>query len=175
MPQRYYGTPINNNTTHVVPKSLEFVWFDVGISTVPVPYRISDTYFLPSKISGTGTVSNGIRISVPVPGNRVFPVFIREFPDLVPVPYRINGPDFFSPYFVVPIPYCISEISTVWYGTGSVPGFGSKWSSLFDGYFDSASSNRNQQYDTNFNLVEHIYHVIYISKTSFHYPCGMIN
>ena len=99
-----------------------------GTGTIPIPYRISGTDFFPSINSGTGNVPNGIRI--PVPGNRVFPVFIREFPDLVPVPYRISGPDFFSPYFVVLVPYRISGSVPFRYGTGTVPGFGSKCSSL---------------------------------------------
>ncbi|GKA20123.1 hypothetical protein Tco_0700112 [Tanacetum coccineum] len=41
-----------------------------------------------------------------------------EFPDLVPVPYRISGPDFFSTLFRSPgtVPYTGNR-----YGTGTVP------------------------------------------------------
>ena len=116
-----------------------------GTGTVPIPYRISGTDFFPSINSGTGTVPNGIRIpvpvpvSVPVPGNRVFPVFIREFPDLVPVPYRISGPDFFFTLFRSPgtVPYIGNDTVSVRYryGSGSVPGFGSKCSSLVLNFF----------------------------------------
>lgn len=76
--------------------------------TVPILYRISDTDFFPSINSGTGIVPNRIQIlvpvpvSVPVPGNRVFPVFIRKFSDLAPVPYRISGPNFFFTLFRSP-------------------------------------------------------------------------
>jgi hypothetical protein len=107
---------------------------------VPNPYRIGGTVFFPSMKGGTGTVRDGIRIpvpvpvAVPVPGNQVFPVFIREFPDLVPVPYRISGPDFFFTLFRSPgtVPYIGNGTVSVRYryGSGSVPGFGSKCSSL---------------------------------------------
>lgn len=93
----------------------------VGMSTVPIPYRINGTDFFPSINSGTGIVLNGIRIPVPVPGNRVIPVFIREFPDLIPVPYRISGPEFFFTLFLSPgtVPYIGNGTVSVRYRFGS--------------------------------------------------------
>ena len=107
-----------------------------GTGPVPIPYRISGTDFFPSINSGTGTVPNGIRI--PVPGNRVFPFLFRNFP----IWYRSRTE------LVVPIFFHLisqSRYRTVyrdWYRFGTVPGFGSKCSSLTEwiGYF----SNRKE-------------------------------
>ena len=106
---------------------------ELGTGPVPNPSRIGGTEFFPSTKrgyryrterdsdtgSGTGTRKSG------------FSRFFREFPDLVPVPYRIGGTEFF-PSTKRGYRYRTERDSDT--GSGTVPvsvsGFGSKCSSL---------------------------------------------